>query len=980
MKKYIYIIFLVVCKSFVFSQTYTVPYSGTNSVTTCSGTVYDHAGTSQYSNGADGTLTIYPQTAGSYISLSFSSFSTESGFDYLYIYDGTSTSASLLGSWCGTNNPGNVYATNTSGALTLRFYSDGSGVYDGFAATISCVTSASQADLIIQTPSVNTTSIVAGNSTSASFTLKNQGVVTASSNYTGFYLSTNNVWDASDTYLGSYSASSLGAGQTHTYYPTITIPSSVSIGSYYILFYADYSKVINEGNENNNVSAVPIMVVAPAVDLYVNNTSVSNNTLSAGSAFSAYGYVYNQGNITAPSSSLGFYLSTDLVFDASDVYLSSTNTGTISVGSYYYASTSLTIPTGTASGNYYILYVADYPKAITELNENNNINAVGITVSASGGNDLSVIISTATPSTVASGSSLSVSFTALNQSYQSISTSLGVYLSTDSILDASDTYLSYYSTGSISAHNFYSSSTSVTIPSSTTSGRYYIISYIDYTNIINETNEINNIYATPITVAPPVIDLLIQSPVVSPTTTTPGASVSVNCYIYNSGTTNSPSSNVGFYLSIDTIFDASDVYLGSYSGGTLSAGASSSRNTSVTIPSGTTPENYYVLYYADYTNQVVESNETNNVKYLAITVAASYIDLTITIPSNPANASAGNSINVSCNIYNSGNSSATYSSVGFYLSTDSIFNASDVYLGSYSGGTLAAGASSSRNTSVTIPSGTAFGNYYILYYADYTSQVVESNETNNVKYVAITIAPPYIDLTITSPGNPGSVVAGNSITASCYIFNNGTSSAAYSNVGFYLSTDSIFNASDVYLGSYSGGTLSAGASSSRNTSVTIPSGTTSGNYYMLYYADYANQVNESNETNNVKYIAITIASPFIDLTITSPSNPGSASAGNSINVLCNIYNSGNSSATYSSVGLYLSTDSIFDANDVYLGSYSGGTLSAGTSSSRNTSVTIPSGTAFGNYYIIYYADYANQVVESNETNNIKYIAIIIAPH
>src|SRR4051812_13905136 len=60
------------------AQTYTVPFSGNNSITTCGGTVYDHRGTLYYSNYADGTLTIYPGTTGSHISLSFLSFSLES--------------------------------------------------------------------------------------------------------------------------------------------------------------------------------------------------------------------------------------------------------------------------------------------------------------------------------------------------------------------------------------------------------------------------------------------------------------------------------------------------------------------------------------------------------------------------------------------------------------------------------------------------------------------------------------------------------------------------------------------------------------------------------------------------------------------------------------------------------------------------------------------------------------------------------------
>jgi hypothetical protein len=83
-------------------------------------------------------LTIYPSTAKSAVRLQFSQFVTES-WDYLYVYNGTSTSASQIGIYYGTTIPADIVASNASGALTLRFYSDGSSNYSGFVAQASCV-------------------------------------------------------------------------------------------------------------------------------------------------------------------------------------------------------------------------------------------------------------------------------------------------------------------------------------------------------------------------------------------------------------------------------------------------------------------------------------------------------------------------------------------------------------------------------------------------------------------------------------------------------------------------------------------------------------------------------------------------------------------------------------------------------------------------------------------------------------------------
>jgi subtilisin-like proprotein convertase family protein len=129
-----------------FAQTYSMP-SGTNTVTTCSGTFYDSGGSgSNYGYGQNRTYTICPGVTGDKIRVNFTSFVTESGYDFLYVYDGTNTSAPSLGVYSGTSSPGVVQATpsNTSGCLTFRFTSDGNFIftstYAGWAGTISCIT------------------------------------------------------------------------------------------------------------------------------------------------------------------------------------------------------------------------------------------------------------------------------------------------------------------------------------------------------------------------------------------------------------------------------------------------------------------------------------------------------------------------------------------------------------------------------------------------------------------------------------------------------------------------------------------------------------------------------------------------------------------------------------------------------------------------------------------------------------------------
>ena len=115
---------------------FTTPVCATTD-TSCSGTLDDSGGPSAvYFGNEDYTYTIAPVFAAS-VSMIFSAFDLENGFDSLYIHNGTSTTAPLIGGYTGTTSPGTV--TGTNGALTLHFISDPFVNNDGFSSTWSCV-------------------------------------------------------------------------------------------------------------------------------------------------------------------------------------------------------------------------------------------------------------------------------------------------------------------------------------------------------------------------------------------------------------------------------------------------------------------------------------------------------------------------------------------------------------------------------------------------------------------------------------------------------------------------------------------------------------------------------------------------------------------------------------------------------------------------------------------------------------------------
>jgi uncharacterized protein (TIGR02145 family) len=114
-------------------------YMSNDTVITCSGNFYDSGGPEgNYLDNENFTMTFYPASPGAVIMAGFTAFSTEPGYDSLYIYDGPETESPLIGAYNGTNGPGTVAATHASGALTFNFISDYSVVRPGWSASISC--------------------------------------------------------------------------------------------------------------------------------------------------------------------------------------------------------------------------------------------------------------------------------------------------------------------------------------------------------------------------------------------------------------------------------------------------------------------------------------------------------------------------------------------------------------------------------------------------------------------------------------------------------------------------------------------------------------------------------------------------------------------------------------------------------------------------------------------------------------------------
>lgn len=119
-----------------------LPTNGTASTqSSCAGQLYDSGGpTGDYTDNTDATITIAP-TGASTVTLTFSSFSFESNYDYLYIYDGPNTGSPVIGSFTGNALPNGGTITSTGSTITLRQSTDQGVTASGFGLTWQCTLS-----------------------------------------------------------------------------------------------------------------------------------------------------------------------------------------------------------------------------------------------------------------------------------------------------------------------------------------------------------------------------------------------------------------------------------------------------------------------------------------------------------------------------------------------------------------------------------------------------------------------------------------------------------------------------------------------------------------------------------------------------------------------------------------------------------------------------------------------------------------------
>ena len=275
----------------------------------------------------------------------------------------------------------------------------------------------SDADLVVPTITNPQVSAVPGDPIVVTATVKNKGTAPSPPTTTRFNLVSGTGPTATRKNLkGFQNVPDLAAGAANAVPATISIYSDTVPGTYFLEACADGDEQVNEQNENNCRISVGQVTVQEIPNLKVTTIDPPPTTLLQGQSFSAKETVKNTGSVTAPVSTVKYYLVSTV--DQSRIDLKGTQAvPALTPGLAFSAAQMVKVRPDTIPGSYRLQACADSGKLVPEPDEEDNCLTSAGTVQVTALPDLSVARVTveSTPVTVALGATFVVTSVVKNQ-------------------------------------------------------------------------------------------------------------------------------------------------------------------------------------------------------------------------------------------------------------------------------------------------------------------------------------------------------------------------------------------------------------------------------------------------------------------------------------------------------------------------------------------------------------------------------------
>jgi hypothetical protein len=409
------------------------------------------------------------------------------------------------------------------------------------------------------------------------------------------------------------------------------------------------------------------------------------------------------------------------------------------------------------------------------------------------------------------------------------------------------------------------------------SGSVYVIAVLDDGNVIAESNELNNVGATPTPLFAGV-DLVALS-ITGPLSSGPGEPVVNHLSFTNQGFDSAGPVGFKIWLSADATLDAGDRLVKS---GTVNVagGQTISQDVAYSLPLNIPSGDYWFVLQLDdgpAAGAIAELSKTNNVVFSAARftsrqgdLAAGPVEVRDPQPPNDLAARAyfGEDCRLEATLSNLGGATAVGFSAVFYLSDNATLNGlSDPEIGSVTGLSLAPGATTRVVLTRPLPTRSMAGallvpgNYYVFVSAVPGAGFVEVNSANNINVSpAQPVRAPAADLLATALQGPALAGAGELVAVTRTLRNAGNRPATAARYRFVLSANAIVTEDDRVLpiqtatGPVDEGTVSlaVGADDLATELVRVPADLPAASYYLGVLVNPAGpgQLDESDFSNN----------------------------------------------------------------------------------------------------------------------------------
>jgi len=796
-------------------------------------------------------------------------------------------------------------------------------------------------------------------------------------------------------------------GAYYTVNETVSLPSEVVSGSYYLYVHTDANNEVFEYlYDDNNLTRSSVIEVSQP-DLQVTQINAPEQ-ITSGYPMSLSYTLSNSGNGIVNNRN---------VTDRICISVSGNMTDTIGLASikrsvYLQPSQSLTVmcnnlaPYNLNDGTFYLIVLTDYKHEINESDENNNsLSHYPMSVMHQPLPDLEPI-SLVLPEVVQAGENVSVQFDVINNGDMDLLNSnctFDVYavVGEEEILcPLQSQTLPLGNTVSIGINETTHFVRTILVPPTVTSACTTFNLIVDKENQVLELDTLNNVFTTYASVLDcPLPDLVVTIDALPELQSGDEAQVSFS--VSNVGTADFEGTfNTAVYVrsATDTILcpliQQTNPVESNY---TIPTGGSMAFSQQVLVPPMVNAFYYLMEIVVDENNAVLEANDNNNATTATAMVNDYPFDLKAMTLQAPESVWAAEATTLSWSVKNIGtcpsdeiplyvNMNGSYRLVEgetlpvvwvdkVFVSDDPVWDEDDpeVYAAARST-VLHPNTTYTVEHNVTLPY-THLGSQYLICVSDATRVTYDSDTTNNVKTLPVEIQLGELpDLRITSLTVDTMMHVDNAYWVRYTVTNEGervTQTDTWTDALYVSENDFMFGA--LQLGNkIHHGALNVGESYTDSIEILIPNGL-EGDYYLLGFTDKTNQIFEhENEDNNLLPLSVTIMAPApCDLIAVQPDFPTSMVSGGEMSISWQLRNIGSNPATGRiRNAVYLSADAEWSNDDKMLG-YADMNINI-TANGEQSCQLSGSITGFdeGSYYVIVKANILNALNESTYENNV----------